>query len=510
MFTEILTQVVEPFVAIVAVLLPPFLLANYIRVTKTVPSELQLKRGEPGIFFGLPLKGTDRQQFYAGRPMRAEGHVLCSGGPGSGKTRHMVMNTIKTWSGLQVVLAIKGGLATFCRQVARRAGREVWVFSPMKQNGDIYYDPFAPVRRDPTNIAGHMWDIAVALIPDTGAGDQKVWISAAQNFLAGALAYYYSQNKSFVEAIELLPTRPFYTLVDEIMERGGPAAKGFVGTLQDVPGSVLQNIGLELNSLARFCSIPAVRKALSNKSGKCLDWYAFSASRHSTMMVLDFPEASLDQCEPFYRLVMNQLIKALETRPERTYEGREALPVLIQADEFARLGKVPAIIHGLSTLRSRGVSFLLYIQSLANLDSIYGIHGAREIRDNCAYHVVLNAADVESQQYLSAMIGTVVCPTLSANISATPPEPDSPDAVPVLSSSIQVGTERQSAVQPEDFRTLKQVIVSSPYGVFQVGKILPDTRGNKSVQQHLPRWLGSSKERRNRGTARMLHQRGAK
>lgn len=468
MLNKIVSQVVEPIMAIVFALLPPFLLGNHIRVTKTVPPQLLLEQGKPGVFFGLPLNGADQHQFYAGRPMRVEGHVLCSGGPGSGKTRHMVMNTIKTWAGLQVVLAIKGDLVAFCKQIARRTGRDIVVFSPMRQDGAVYYDPFTPVRRDSHNITGHMWDIAVALIPNNGVKEHDIWISTAQNFLAGALVYYYSQGKSFVEAIALLLKRSFSDLIDEIMERGGPEARSFVGALQDVPGPVLQNIGLELNSLARFCSIPAVKNALTDKGGKALDWYAFGTRKRPTMVVLDFPEASLDQCEPFYRLVMNQLIKAMETRPE----NHSALPLLIQADEFARLGRVPAIIHGLSTLRSRGVSFALYIQSLANLDSIYGVHGAREIRDNCSYHVVLNAMDVESQRYLSAMIGTVVQPTLSANISAVPPEPDASDLVPSFCSSIQVGTERKPAVQPEGFRTLNRVIIASPYGTFQAGKAL--------------------------------------
>lgn len=507
MISEILPQAVEPLAAIAITFLLPFLLDKIIRVTKAVPQELRLMRNEPGIFFGTPLKDTDGQQFYAGRPMRAEGHVLCSGGPGSGKTRHMVMNTVKTWAGLQVVLAIKGGLADFCTQVAHRTGRDVWVFSPMKQNGDFYYDPFIPVRRDSANIAGHMWDIAVALIPDTGAENQKVWTSAAQNFLAGALAYYYSLSKSFVEAIQLLSAKPVFVLVDEIMERGGPAAKGFVGSLQGVQEPVLQNIGLELNSLARFCSIPAVYNALNSKGRKCLDWYAFGASKRPTMVVLDFPETSLDQCEPLYRLIVNQLIKALETRPERTYNATEALPVLVQADEFARLGKVPAIIHGLSTLRSRGVSFALYIQSLANLDSIYGVNGAREIRDNCTYHVVLNAMDVASQRYLSDMVGTAVYPTLSTNISAMPVEENS---VPAMCSSIQVGTERQPAVRPELFRYLKTAIISSPYGVFQVGKDLPGTYGNEPIKQSMPQRPRAIPQRRNNGMLKAPPKGGSK
>ena len=506
---ETVSKMVEPILTVISAVLLPFLFVNHIRVTKTVPSQLLLKQGKPGIFFGFPLKGADRCQFYAGRPMKEEGHILCSGGPGSGKTQSMVKNTIKTWSGLQVILAIKGDLAAFCKRIARRTGRDIVVFSPMEQDSGVYYDPFAPVRRDLSNIAGHMWDIAAALIPDNGTKEQTIWVMTAQNFLAGALTYYYSRKKSFVEAIDLLSKKPVSDLVGEIMERGGDVAKSFVGALQDVPGNVLQNIGLELNSLARFCSIPAIRNALTDTGRGSLDWYAVSASKHPVMAVLAFPEASFDQCEPLYRLVINQLIKALETRSD-IYDNPGMLPFLIQLDEFVRLGKVPAIIHGLSTLRSRGVSFALYIQSMANLESVYDIHGAREIRDNCAYHVVMNAMDVESQRYLSAMVGTVICPTLSANISATSPEEDSFDCLPTLNSSIQVGTERQPAVQPEKFRTLKQVVVASPYGVFQAGKSLPNIPRPAPARQHSVRGASFSVKRNSLRAAKPLCKGGAK
>lgn len=70
--------------------------------------------------------------------------------------------------------------------------------------------------------------------------------------------------------------------------------------------------------------------------------------------------------------MLNQLINTLEARPARTYGKYELPPLLIMLDEFPRLGKIPDIQQGLSTLRSRGVTFALCIQSLAQLDEIYG------------------------------------------------------------------------------------------------------------------------------------------
>ena len=74
-----------------------------------------------------------------------------------------------------------------------------------------------------------------------------------------------------------------------------------------------------------------------------------------------------------------QMITTFEQRPRRTYNEKELPPILVLLDEFARLGKIPEIIDGLMTLRSAGVTFVLFVQSIASLDVIYGRDTARVI-----------------------------------------------------------------------------------------------------------------------------------
>ncbi|WP_157977651.1 TraM recognition domain-containing protein [Tetragenococcus osmophilus] len=46
-------------------------------------------------------------------------------------------------------------------------------------------------------------------------------------------------------------------------------------------------------------------------------------------------------------------------------------PILLALDEFPRLGYMPAFTDAISTLRSRNVSVMILLQSLAQLDKIY-------------------------------------------------------------------------------------------------------------------------------------------
>ena len=83
-----------------------------------------------------------------------------------------------------------------------------------------------------------------------------------------------------------------------------------------------------------------------------------------------------------------------------------ARPILFLLDEFPRLGKIEEITDGLATLRGKKITICPIIQSLAQLDLIYGTAARRVIADNCAYKAILNATDVDSQEYFSKLVGT--------------------------------------------------------------------------------------------------------
>ena len=165
-------------------------------------------------------------------------------------------------------------------------------------------------------------------------------------------------------------------------------------------------------------------------------------------------------------LMVNQLIKSLEKRPPRTYKaGQELPPVLVMLDEFSRIGTVSAITNGLATLRSRGVTFALFVQSLADLAESYGNNAFRKIADDCAYKVVLGVADADSQQYFSKLVGTTKSIQRSINANY--------DQFGRASGyNRNISETREPIIQPEEFLTLDDVVVIIPRGYFRVNKTL--------------------------------------
>lgn len=133
-------------------------------------------------------------------------------------------------------------------------------------------------------------------------------------------------------------------------------------------------------------------------------------------------------------------------------------------DEFARIGKVKNITNGLATLRSKGIQIMLIVQSLAQLDGIYGKDTRKVITDNCNYKIVLNANDVDTQEYFSKLVGTVDIEKKSNSINNSNFN---------LSSNRGVSTssEEKRIIKPEAFAYLQKPVVFTPKGFFRPNKV---------------------------------------
>ena len=91
----------------------------------------------PGVFFGFVC--DDSGETMVGKGMDDDAHILISGGSGQGKTQGIVIPTMATWAGSQIVLDIKGELLAFHAQLPRK---RTMVFSPECLDGNsCLYDP---------------------------------------------------------------------------------------------------------------------------------------------------------------------------------------------------------------------------------------------------------------------------------------------------------------------------------------------------------------------------------
>lgn len=252
------------------------------------------------------------------------------------------------------------------------------------------------------------------------------------------------------------------------MASGSSLAMAYMSKLSGVQEKVILNIGMEIGNLAVFAADPIILDAFSvdGKNG-LLDWQEISTAQEPTDVILVIPESRIERWRPMILLMVNQLIKSLEQRKERTYcLETELPPVLILLDEFARIGKIPAIKNGLATLRSRGVTFALFIQSLADLTAAYGYEDANSIIGNCPYKAILGVTDAECQSYFSRLAGTIDSIQRSVSMNH---DGYSGKAVGYSKAISKV---RKPVICPEEFLTMRDVVLFTPYGSCRVNKIM--------------------------------------
>lgn len=433
-----------------------------------LPEDLCLSAETPGVFFGT-APGDPEQ--YVGKSLHTDGHVLVAGSSGSGKTTSTVYPTMETAAGFGIYLDVKGDLAKHWHQINGKSGKKCFVLNPYDpEQSNCWYDPFSPMMDDSEHLADHAYQLAKMLIPSPPLDHNKIWYEAAAAYAAGAIIHCHNQGFPFVEALQEINLRSVSKMVTEVMNSKDEAdslAKVFLSKYAEMDKKTLAGIGMELTSnLALFSTSVAICNACSPDEGKeLLNWSQLNTELEPFDVILVFPEDKLTAEKPLLCAIINQLIEALEQRPMRSYDCRSELPsVLLMLDEFPRLGRIPALKEGLTTLRSRGVTIVLLLQSFASLDEIYGADTARVIIENCTYKAVLSTTDAESQRYLSDLIGSTVIHNESANFHVDLP-----------THSIGVGRsysyERRPVIYPHTFYNLTgNIILITPHGAYRVKK----------------------------------------
>lgn len=373
------------------------------RIVASIPKGfLHREYKNTGVSFGK-LKILGRTYNFA---HKCKKHILCVGSSGSGKSANIVKPTILSWGDPFIAIDIKGELSQTYIKFTRNSkdARPCIVFNPLNLN-TTKYDLFSAIRKTDKNYEFQsIYEIAFSIIPNEVSSNDKFWIQAERNLLTGLLLYYYELNVSFANAIIDIQSTPIGTLLTDIWNSGNTKAKNCIISLKDLEKKTLINIMTGLtNKLMVFSNDLCIINALDvlDDTENSFTWDDIKT--HNIFLCI--PEDKLDQWGVVLSLMINQLFRFLERRPDTTsnsYNTQEQILLLL--DEFARIGKID-IVNALSTLRSKNVTIALFIQSIAQLDLIYGENARRIIIDNCYYKVFLSSNDPDTQKYISAIIG---------------------------------------------------------------------------------------------------------
>lgn len=359
-----------------------------------VPPEWLSKEPE-GIILG---KYKNR---YVRNSLKETMHTCILGGPGSGKTSTVLLDTLinnfSTEKRAFTVFAvdIKGEL----NQTSVPAyTADVQVVDPDDRSScgwDVYYR----LRESPSDdlITDALEEVSDGLVVSNNPRD-SYFTENGKTALTGLLIYYFKQGESFVDSINKILESDTASLITEIINNSEPSdlwykyLSKFNGkkseSVQDIFTQMSTSLSVFSKSNLRFCFRDNFQKAspYSLREGKSV--------------FLAITEDKLESYKIIMRLCTTQIFRELERRPREETE-----PILLIIDEFARLGALSGIEGALATLRSRWVNIMLCFQSLAQCEYIYGKELTRAIVNNMRIKVICECSDSETSRSISDWCG---------------------------------------------------------------------------------------------------------
>lgn len=425
---------------------------------------------------GIPL-AVNSGGAKIGLPEGRDGHIAVIGGSGSGKSSGIAFPTIESWRSCMCITDTKYELAPRYEHWynSGKVKRPCIIFNPLKVDSKSY-DPFSLVKKGGVdNEIRNIEDIVNSILPSLPDDKEPFWNESGQALLKAALLHYFSLGLSFSEAIVLIASMSSRELCETLTESSDVRIKMILGDLTYMKGRIIASIDRVVrNKLLLMATDKLMLHALrgEQENAECFSW----DDLENYNIFLCIPEEMLDQWSIILNIMYTQLIRYIQQRPEKYSEqGKKEKPLLLLLDEFARYGKISPIMSAIPTLRSKNVNLCIIIQSIAQLDEIYGINGRKIIMDNCNSKVILRSNDSDTQKYLAELLGTYKKTYMVTN--------DCYDVFNEITSyTEQMNDKREYRIYPHEFSLLDDVILLTSEGMFRLQKYKPYENKDQNEQ----------------------------
>lgn len=356
---------------------------------------------------------------YINNDTRATGNNnndLIIGPSGAGKTRGYVIPNILQANGSLVVTDTKGNLCQQFRPYLESKGYQVMElnFARMDQN-TWGYNPLAAIRYDQARGEYNEQDIIglSAIIAPVLTKNDPFWDQSAQIYLQALVGY----------VLESLPE-------EEHNLSSVCRLSGLIGSI------TMDQLFRELGELRPNCfAVSRYRSMMTTRSAErtdaCirafLDRYLLPLSytgvveMFSNQRQVNFEDIGMRKTAVFLtvsdtdrsndslvNLFYAQAFQRLVALADQCPEFRLPVPVRFILDDFATNTVIPDFDNLISVIRSRELSVSLVIQSLSQLESIYGQAKSQTIMNNCDNWLYLGGMDLHTAQEMSIRMNRTV------------------------------------------------------------------------------------------------------
>lgn len=353
---------------------------------------------------------------------------LIIGPSGAGKTRGYVKPNILQCNESMVITDTKGALCSDIGPVLTQAGYKVMEINLADCALSPYgYNPLAYIRKD--NDGNYqeqdILTLAACMVPIESRHD-PYWENMARICLESALSY----------VLEALPEDECH--LGSVVRLAGEMGKNgkYKKLMEELEVIDPDSFALSRYRMFQSVSIDAERTAacifsfLATKLAPCSFSGArriFNNPKRINIKELGRKKTAVfltisDTDDSMYRLAnvfYTQALHTLCSLADKSPGHRLKVPVRFYLDDFASNVVIPDFDRIISVIRSREISVSVIIQSLSQLESLYGHPKAMTILNNCDNLLCLGAGrDIETARYISHQVNKPVSAILNTPLDS--------------------------------------------------------------------------------------------
>ena len=348
---------------------------------------------------------------------KVNNNVLIVGTSGSGKTRSIVTPNILQASGSYVISDPKGVLYKKYAVYLRKKGYQVRKlnFADPGDAENASYNFFRYIRNDQDILKIANMLVNAAYTSERIHNLDPFWDDSTELLLVAIIHYLHHhttnecQNLKHIlrlaQACEVVvdneeEKNPLDFLFEDVEEYnaddfGVACYKQF----RQSAGRTLKSILITLFSKLSVFNTPQLRHMLAEDTVRIDE---IGKRKTAVFVIVSDTDRSMDKlANIFFSQAMNELCSTADEMPG------QRLPVDVRfiLDDFATNVQIAEFPRMISSIRSRGISAMLMIQSESQLTSAYGEDG-RTIISNCDTYVYLGGNDVETARSVARRADT--------------------------------------------------------------------------------------------------------
>lgn len=335
-------------------------------------------------------------------------HVIAIAPTRSGKGVGLVIPTLLSWQESVLIYDIKGENWKITAGY-RQCFSHCIYFNPTSEKS-ARFNPLLEVRQGVHEVQD-VQNIADILVEPEGGGDKRdYWSKTGHVLLVASILHvlYVEKDKTLAGVANFLadPKRDVEKTLKIMMEtnhlgdRPHPVIASAAREMLNKAHNELSGVVSTAMSFLGLYRDPIVARATSVSDFAIHD--LMNAEKPVSLYIV-VPPSDLDRTRSLVRLMLNQICRHV-TQHEMTYHNRTYKHrLLMMIDEFPSLGRLEFFETSLAFTASYGVKCYLIVQSLNQLDKIYGQNNS--ILDNCHVRVMFSTNDERTAKRISDLLG---------------------------------------------------------------------------------------------------------